>query len=397
VAAVPKLTVPGLRRPMQKSDYLHILKELVAFPTVSADSNLALIDYVEALLDGHGYRTSRRFNEDGSKSNLVARIGPETSGGIALSGHTDVVPVSGQDWTTDPFELAEKDGHLFGRGTSDMKGFIALALAAACAVDAGKMRKPLHLIFTYDEETGCHGARCLRDELYGWPDKPRFALIGEPTGMQLVTAHKGIQSLAMRVRGKPAHSSRPDLGASAIRYAARFVAGIEASLPQDSDANFDPPTATFNIGTIRGGEAINIIPEWCELRWEFRHLPTQDPAKIHRKLTQVADDLRAEMPGISVETRILADVPGLEAGANRDIVLDLRRFIQSPEPHVTAVPFVTEGGLFQQAGIPAVICGPGLLEQAHQPDERVSVTAMNDYGRFLTRAIADGTMQPKVE
>jgi acetylornithine deacetylase len=379
---------------MHQSDYHAILKELVAFPTVSADSNLALIDYVEALLDGHGYRTDRRYNEDGSKANLLARIGPETSGGVALSGHTDVVPVSGQDWTTDPFELTEKDGDLFGRGTSDMKGFIALALAAACAVDARKMKKPLHLILTYDEETGCHGAKALQDELQGLPAKPRFALIGEPTGMQLVTAHKGIQSVAMRVRGKPAHSSRPDLGASAIRYAAGFVARIEETLPKDSDANFNPPTATFNVGTIGGGEAVNIIPEWCELRWEFRHLPTQDPAKIHRDLTRVADELRAEMPGISVETRILADVPGLEGAANRDLVAELQQLIQSPEPHVTAVPFVTEGGLFQQAGIPAVICGPGLLEQAHQPDERVSVKSMNDYGRFLLRVISDSTIQP---
>ena len=378
---------------MHQSDYHAILKELVAFSTVSADSNLALIDYVEALLDEHGYRTERRYNEDGSKANLLARIGPRTSGGIALSGHTDVVPVSGQDWKTDPFELTEADGHLFGRGTSDMKGFIALALAAACAVDAGKMKKPLHLIFTYDEETGCHGAKALQDELDELPDKPRFVLIGEPTGMQLVTSHKGIQSIAMRVRGKPAHSSRPDLGASAIRYAARFAAGIEEILPRDFDRNFDPPTATVNIGTIRGGEAVNIIPEWCELCWEFRHLPTQDAAMIHKDLTELADRIRAEMPGISVETRILADVPGLEAGVNRDVAVDLERFVQPPRPRVTAVPFVTEGGLFQQSGIPAVICGPGLLEQAHQPDERVSLTAMNDCGRFLTRVIADGTLQ----
>jgi acetylornithine deacetylase len=378
---------------MHQSDYHAILKALVAFPTVSADSNLALIDYVEALLDEHGYRTERRYNEDGSKANLLARIGPQTSGGIALSGHTDVVPVSEQEWKTDPFELTQKDGHLFGRGTSDMKGFIALALAAACAVDAGKMKRPLHLIFTYDEETGCHGAKALQDELNELPDKPRFVLIGEPTGMQLVTSHKGIQNIAMRVRGKPAHSSRPDLGASAIRYAARFAAAIEEILPRDSDANFDPPTATFNLGTIRGGEAVNIIPEWCELRWEFRHLPTQDPAMIHTDLTRLADRIRAEMPGISVETRIVADVPGLEAGVNRDVLVDLERFIEPPEPRVTAVPFVTEGGLFQQAGIPAVICGPGLLEQAHQPDERVSVKAMNGYGVFLRDVIADSTLQ----
>jgi acetylornithine deacetylase len=376
---------------MNRPDYRTILQELVAFPTVSSDSNLPLIDYVDRVLGQHGYRTERRYNEDGTKANLLARIGPEGTSGIALSGHTDVVPVSGQDWKTDPFELTEKDGHLVGRGTSDMKGFIALALAAACAVDPGRMKAPLHLIFTYDEETGCHGAKALQDELSALPDKPRFVLIGEPTGMQLVTAHKGIQSMAMRIRGKPAHSSRPDLGASAIVYAARLVCDIEKTLPHDSDASFDPPTATFNVGTIRGGEAVNIIPEWCELHWEFRHLPGQDPAKVLQGLAQVVDNLREEMPGISVQTRSLADVPGLEAGANRDVAIELRRFLQSPEPHVSAVPFVTEGGLFQQAGIPAVICGPGLLEQAHQPDERVSITSMNDYARFLTQVISDST------
>jgi acetylornithine deacetylase len=378
---------------MESSDYSDILKDLISFPTVSADSNLALIDYVEQRLDERGYRTERRYNKDGNKANLLARMGPETSGGIALAGHTDVVPVSGQDWKTDPFGLVDKDGHFFGRGTSDMKGFIALALVAACSLDFRKMKKPLHLIFTYDEEIGCHGAKALQKELNGLPDKPRFVLIGEPTGMQLVTAHKGIQNNVMRIRGKPAHSSRPDLGASAIEFAARFIAGIRQSLPQGPDPDFDPPTATFNVGTIRGGEAVNIIPEWCELGWEYRHLPSQDAAVIHRELMQLAEGIRAEMPGIALETRVLASVPGLEAGANRDIVVELKRFIQPPEPVATTVPFVTEGGLFQQAGIPAVICGPGLLEQAHQPDERVSAKAMNDYGDFLLRITADGTMQ----
>ncbi|MGH8196440.1 MAG: acetylornithine deacetylase [Woeseiaceae bacterium] len=373
---------------MRRRAYYAILKELIGFPTVSADSNLALIDYAEELLDEHGWRTARRYSEDGGKANLLARIGPETTGGIALAGHTDVVPASGQDWHTDPFELVEKDGRLFGRGTSDMKGFIALALAAASSIDSGKMKKPLHLIFTYDEEVGCRGAKALQEELKTLPDRPRFVLIGEPTGMQLVTAHKGIQSMAMRVHGKPAHSSRPDLGASAIEFAARFVSGIARILPQDSDVNFDPPTATFNIGTISGGEAVNIIPEWCEVNWEFRHLPTQDPMSVQKNLLQLADDIRAEIPGISVETRLVAGVPGLEAGINRDAVVDLQRFIQAPEPVVTSVPFVTEGGLFQEAGIPAVICGPGLLEQAHQPDEWVSIKAMNVCDDFLTRIIA---------
>jgi acetylornithine deacetylase len=377
---------------MESADYHAILTKLVGFPTVSAESNLPLIDYVEELLAGQGYRTERRYNGDGGKANLLACIGPQVAGGIALAGHTDVVPVSGQSWNTDPFRLVEQDGHFVGRGTSDMKGFIALALAAARSVNPRKMTRPLHLFFTYDEEVGCHGAKALQEELAGLPDKPRFALIGEPTGMQIVTAHKGIQNNAMRIRGKPAHSSRPDLGASAIEFAARFIAGIAQTLPQDSDPDFYPPTATFNVGTIRGGEAVNIIPESCELGWEYRHLPSQDAAGIHRQLMQLAEDLRAKMPGIALETRVLASVPGLEAGANRDIAAELERLLQPPEPAVTTVPFVTEGGLFQQAGIPTVVCGPGLLEQAHQPNERVSVKAMNAYGDFLLRLVAHSSI-----
>lgn len=373
-------------------DYYAILEKLIAFPTVSADSNLPLIDYVQELLDGRGYTTWRRYDEDGAKANLVARIGPEEPGGIALAGHTDVVPVSGQDWSTDPFELAERQGKLFGRGTSDMKGFIAVALAAACFVEAPKMKKPLHLVFTYDEEVGCLGAKALQDELDGLSDKPRFVLIGEPTGMQLVTAHKGIRNNVMRIRGKPAHSSRPDLGASAIEFAARFVAGIGSCLPAESDSGFNPPTATFNAGTICGGEAINIIPERCELRWEFRHLPSQDPAGIQRDIERLSEEIRRGMPGIAVENEIVAAVPGLDAGINGGIASELGRSLQAPEPVTTTVPFVTEGGLFQQAGIPAVIWGPGLLEQAHQPDEHVSVKTMDEYAKQLARIVMDNTM-----
>lgn len=378
---------------MHNDDYHAILQKLIAFPTVSADSNLPLIDYTETLLDDHGFRTARRYNAEGNKANLLARIGPDQPGGLALAGHTDVVPVSGQDWQSEPFELVENNGHLHGRGTSDMKGFIALAIAAAIAVDAKRMTKPLLLIFTYDEETGCQGAKALQEELVALADKPRFVLIGEPTGMQLVTRHKGIQNIVTRIHGKPAHSSRPDLGASAILFAARFATGIQQVLPQESDAGFNPPTATFNAGIIEGGTAVNIIPEWCELRWEFRHLPGQDAAAIHKDLQRLSESIRAEMPGITVDTRTVAGVPGLQAGTNLEIVTELRPLIHSPEPTFNSVPFVTEGGLFQDAGIPAVICGPGLLEQAHQPNEYVSVQAMNDCRTFLSRLIHLNTQQ----
>lgn len=368
-----------------------ILSELIGFPTVSTDSNVALIDYVETLLREHGYDTNRFPNGNGEKANLLARLGPDVAGGIALAGHTDVVPVSGQDWQTDPFELVERDGELFGRGTADMKGFLALALAAALGIDGARLKKPLHLIFTYDEEVGCLGAIALRDELASLSDRPRLVLIGEPTDMQLVTAHKGIQNITTTIHGKPGHSSRPAAGASAIVCAAKFIEGIGAALPDEADDDFDPPTATFNVGRIRGGEAVNIIPEWCELRWEFRHLPEQQPDAVYAALDRRAAQLCREMPGIAIETRRVAGVPGLPAGSNRELADELRTFIRPPGSAVSAVPFVTEGGIFQQAGIPAVICGPGRLDQAHQPNERVSVQSMNAYRDFLEQVIASAT------
>ena len=377
---------------MSNSDgYYRILEKLVGFPTVSTDSNLALIDYVETLLGKRGFDIRRYLDEQGRKANLLARIGPEVPGGIALAGHTDVVPVSGQDWQTDPFELVRRDGELIGRGTADMKGFIALALGAAAELGAARLAKPLYLVLTYDEEVGCLGASALRNELAALGDKPRLVLIGEPTDMQLVTAHKGIQNVTTTIRGKPGHSSRPGAGASAIVCAARFIDGIGAALPEGSDREFDPPTATFNVGRIHGGEAVNIIPEWCELRWEFRHLPGQATDAVYSALDRLAAQLRDEIPGVSIETRLVAGVPGLQAGANRELATELRAFIEPPEPAISAVPFVTEGGIFQQAGIPAVICGPGRLDQAHQPNERVSVQSMDAYRDFLGRVIAHAT------
>jgi acetylornithine deacetylase len=233
----------------------------------------------------------------------------------------------------------------------------------------------------------------LRGELEKLPDKPRFVLIGEPTDLQLVTAHKGIRNMATRIRGKPGHSSQPAAGASSIACAARFITGIGGTLPAETDIDFDPPTATCNIGVIRGGEAVNIIPEWCDLRWEFRHLPRQDPDEINATIDRMAAAICEDMPGTALDTRVVAGVPGLVPGSNREIADRLARFLAGTEQSIRAVPFVTEGGLFQEAGIPAVICGPGRLDQAHQPNEMVSMTSMNTYRDFLARVIADATTE----
>lgn len=364
----------------------NILAELTRFATVSSESNVALIEYAEALLDECGYDTEILPSPDRRKANLVARIGPELPGGVALAGHTDVVPVAGQDWSRDPFELAERDGKLHARGTADMKGFVALALEAAATLDPGELERPLYLVFTYDEEVGCLGALALEDRLRRLPDKPRFALIGEPTGMELAVAHKGIQQMLTRVRGKPGHSSRPGDGANAIAWAARFISRIGETLPADGNEEFDPPGTTWNVGVIRGGEATNIIAEHCEFRWEFRHLPGQDPAAIHTDLTKLTDEIEAEMPGLSVENEMTGGVTGMQAGENRVIAAELGCLMPRPT-EITAVPFVTEGGIFQRAGIPAVVCGPGELAQAHQPDEYVTVEAMEAYRAFLAIAL----------
>lgn len=366
-----------------------ILRELIGFPTVSSESNLPLIEYAERYLAAQGFATERRYNREGNKANLLARIGPEANGGIALAGHTDVVPVSGQDWHSDPFEMTERDGYLHGRGTADMKGFIALAMHAAAHIDAAALRKPLHLLLTYDEETGCQGAMALQDELRSMDARPAFVLIGEPTAMQLVTAHKGIQQMITTVQGKPGHSSRPDVGASAIRFAADFISGLESVLPTGRDDTFNPPVTTSNIGVIRGGEAVNIIPEHCEFRWEFRPLPGQDPSRIHASLSEMVEALKARMPGVAVHTRLEAAVPAMLAGDNEQVVLALAQHLEPEEPRTSTAPFVTEGGLYQEAGLPAVICGPGRLEQAHQPDECVSRQAMDRYASFLATLLTD--------
>ena len=363
------------------ADYLPILERLTSFATVSSNSNLECIDYIEDFLTENHFHTTRFYNHDHSKANLMARIGPETEGGIMLAGHSDVVPVAGQDWLSDPFALVQKEDKLYARGVADMKGFLALAMECAAAVVPGSLKKPLYLLFSYDEEIGCGGAKRLVEVLKTMLARPRFVLIGEPTNMDLVTAHKGISLSTTHIRGKAAHSSCPALGASAILAAVRLIQQIDTILPGDQDEKFDPAGATFNIGTVHGGNAGNIIPQDCSFVWEFRPLPSQDAQAVQTKFAELVLKLQQDMPGISVDHRVDSIVPGLQEGKNREIATQLQDHL--PDSKLGTVSFVTEAGLYQQANIPAIVCGPGHVNQAHQPNEHISLLMMDQYRTFL--------------
>jgi acetylornithine deacetylase len=371
-------------------DYKEILQNLVGFPTISSDSNLACIDYIDEYLTDKGFNTRRVFNHDQSKANLIAKIGPEIDGGIMLSGHTDIVPVAGQEWQSDPFELLEKDGKLYGRGTTDMKGFIALVMYAVATITPKRLKRPLFLVFTYDEEVGCHGAKSLVEDLKIMDHRPAFVLIGEPTNMELVTAHKGICISRTNIRGKPSHACRPDDGASAISAAVKLISQIDGIIPSDRDETFDPPTATFNIGKVYGGNATNIIAQDCTLEWEFRPLPSQDVTSVQAKFRKLADVVEREMPGVFVNHQVDSIVPGLKEGENRQFATELQSCMEHAK--LSTAAFTTEGGLFQEAGIPAIICGPGHITQAHQPNEHITVSMMEQFYKFLVDVIEKFTM-----
>jgi len=385
------------RTSVEVADYLPILEKLIGFSTVSSNSNLECIDYIEDFLAERHFHTTRIYNHDHSKANLLAGIGPETEGGIMLAGHSDVVPVAGQDWHTDPFCLVKKEGRLYGRGVADMKGFLALAMELAATLDPDTLQKPLYLLFSYDEEIGCGGAKRLVDVLRAMVARPRFVLIGEPTNMDLVTAHKGISLSTTNIRGKSAHSSCPALGANAILAAVRLIQQIDTILPGDQDEKFDPPGATFNIGTVHGGNAGNIIAQDCSFVWEFRPLPSQDAQAVQNKFSELVQSLQQEMPGISVDHRIDSIVPGLQEGENREIATQLQGHL--PGSKLGAVSFVTEAGLYQQAHIPAIVCGPGHVNQAHQPNEHIALAKMDQYRTFLFKLVETltGSYQTKVD
>jgi acetylornithine deacetylase len=372
---------------------IELVERLVAFDTVSANSNLKLIDWVRDYLAGYGIESELTWNETRDKANLFATIGPKDRGGVILSGHTDVVPVAGQPWTSDPFAVVERDGKLYGRGTADMKSFIALALSLVPEWVGMKLETPIHLAFSFDEETGCFGAPYLIGALPAGARRPRLVVIGEPTGMSVVNAHKGIYGCTTTVTGLEAHSSATHRGVSAIFAAAEIMGVIqrlaeeckEAAEPQ---SGFDPPYTTFNIGMIEGGTAMNIIPRHCRFVWECRPMPGDDPARFRRRVDAFIEGdllprLRQIHPGANVETEVIAASPGLRPDPDSPAETLARQLTGANT--AGPVAFATEAGLFQESGIPAIVCGPGFIEQAHKPDEFISLEQLAAGERFLRR------------
>jgi acetylornithine deacetylase len=367
---------------------------LIGYDTTSRESNLSLIDDVRQYLEGLGVSCVLTHDDTGAKANLFATLPcatGQTTGGLVLSGHTDVVPVDGQQWSSDPFRAQVRDGRLYGRGACDMKGFLGVVLHLVPEMLAARLKHPLHLAFSYDEEVGCVGAPRLIHDLQARGVSPAGCVVGEPTSMRTIVAHKGINVYRCRVHGRAAHSSLTPQGANAIEHAARLICairdiadGYKRNGPYDNA--FDVPFTTLQTSMIRGGIALNTVPDLCEFEFEYRNLPGMNPDDIQRRIehcitTAIEPALRAETPDGRVELQRLARAPGLDA-LEQAAVTQLVRALTN-DSQVRKVAYATEAGLFQQAGVPSVICGPGSIEQAHRPDEYVELDQLDQCERFL--------------
>ncbi|MGQ7959739.1 acetylornithine deacetylase [Pseudomonas sp. SP16.1] len=370
-----------------------LLADLIAFDTTSRKSNLELIDYVRDYLAGLGVVCELDHNAERSKANLHARIGPAGAGGVMLSGHSDVVPVDGQAWSVPAFELTERDGLLYGRGTTDMKGFIASVLAGVPRFLEQPLRLPLHIAISYDEEVGCLGVRSLVERLRASPERPAICLIGEPTEMRPVLGHKGKLAMRCQVHGAACHSAYAPQGVNAIEYAAKLIGklgeiGAALAAPGRRDARFDPPYSTVQTGLIEGGRALNIVPADCQFDFEVRALPADDPQQVARELrayaeTELLPQMRAVSAASAIEFQALSAYPGLACDPQGEAAELLA--LLSGSRDFSTVAFGTEGGLFDEAGIATVICGPGSMEQGHKPDEFVSLQQLDACDALLAR------------
>jgi acetylornithine deacetylase len=379
---------------------VQILKTLIRFDTVSRNSNMALMRYIETLLGAAGITATLIPNQDGSKANLLATIGPvDRAGGdragVMLSGHTDVVPVEGQNWTKQPFEMTCSDGKYFGRGTTDMKGFVACAITAALKAQARPLKSPLHLAFSYDEEIGCQGVGSLIDLLSEAPLRPAMCIVGEPTGLAVATGHKGKIALKARCIGREGHSALAPMALNALHLGCDLVTAlrdiqseIKLNYPQDGD--YDVPYTTVHTGRINGGVALNIVPNLCEVDFEIRNLAEDDPKQILKQIKILADQIvvvaqtQAKEAAITFETTF--SYPGLNTSGTADVV----RFVTSltGSNKTKKVAFGTEGGLFSnRLDIPTVVCGPGSMMQGHKPDEYIEVSQIDRCDAMLDRLI----------
>ena len=379
------------------SALMSILADLIGFDTTSRNSNLELIRYVENYLSQHGVQSTLVHDDSGHKANLYATIGPAELGGVMLSGHTDVVPVDGQRWASDPFVLERIDDKVFGRGSADMKGFIACVLEWVPEMVAASLATPIHIALSYDEEVGCIGVRRLLDLMEKMPVVPSMAIIGEPTNMEIVVAHKGKRGIRVNVRGASAHSAYPTEGVNAIEVAAQLIAHI-SEVQQDIEKNgpFDPgyrvPHTTLHVGTVRGGTALNIVPNECSFDFEIRHLPEHEIDPLIDTIQRYARDnleptMRLKNPDCGIDFTELFGYPALFTAPDAPVVAFVRSLLECDRA-VEQISFGSEAGLFsRRIGIPAVVCGPGSILQAHRPDEYVSIEQLETCRTMLRRLV----------
>lgn len=370
-----------------------LIERLVAFDTTSRNSNLALIDFVANYLDTWGVAPHLIHNEDRTKANLYATIGPDVAGGVVLSGHTDVVPVDGQPWTSDPWTVVERDGRLYGRGVADMKSFVALCLASAPDFVGRRAGRPIHFAFSHDEEVGCIGVRSLIAGFGARFPKPALCIVGEPTEMRVVNAHKGIRSFRTEITGREAHSSQTDKGVNAVMVAAELIMklkslGDEMIARGDPSGRFDPPYTTVQSSVIEGGTALNILARACVFQWEYRFIPGTDEFELfHRFQDYVASEvlprLRRVAPEADIQTVVRSRVPPLRPAPDCPAETLAKRL--AGRNAADAVSYGTEAGLFQEAHIPTVICGPGSIQQAHKPDEWIALDQIALGAAFMDR------------
>lgn len=375
---------------------IEILERLIAYPTVSRDSNIDLIRYVAHLLEGRGIGCRIIASPDGRKANLFATIGPADVPGIMLSGHTDVVPVDGQQWTVPPFALTRRDGLLYGRGTTDMKGFVACAVAACLDAAGRDLKTPLHLALSYDEEVGCIGVRSLVDMLRTAPERPLLCIVGEPTGMQVATGHKGKVAARALCKGREGHSALAPLALNAIHLGCDFVGALRRAqdrLAREGarDNDYDVPYTTVHAGKFNAGTALNIVPNLCLVEFEIRNIAADDPGEILESIRDAAARISRDAAAIAPEAAIDIDVtnsyPGLDTPSDSEAVAFVKSLTGANS--TIKVAFGTEGGLFSRdLDTPTVVCGPGSMAQGHKPDEYVSVEQMRRCDEMLKKLLA---------
>jgi len=381
---------------MSEKNSIEILKKLVSFDTTSFKSNLDLIKFIENYLNDLNIKSELIYDETKNKANLFTTIGPNLQGGIVLSGHTDVVPITKQNWTSDPFILTERDNKLFGRGSSDMKGFIAIVLSRVSAMVEKKLKKPIHLAFSYDEEIGCVGVHSLLDFIKKKSINPEFCIVGEPTSMEMVIGHKGKHAYDVKVDGLSCHSGQAPYGVNAINYASKLINYIEEinkekSIKGPFDNEYEIPYSTLHTGLIKGGTILNIVPNLCQFEFEIRHLAEDDPLEIIQRIKQYTEELLIkEMHNISSETNIeineKINYPGLNISESISPVKQVKELLGNSS-HKKVI-FGTEGGLFKrELNLPTIICGPGSIDQAHKPDEFISIQQIEKGGTFIDKLI----------